>query len=312
MKSVALILSYTCIAMGIISFPPSNSGITNLLPESVTYHPASDQFIVSSIIHGAPFYVAQNGTTTQVGDSGTNLNTFGVNVDIDANILYTAMANFTPVLDAFEGKPIYGPYESVLVAYDLNTGEVAKRIPIFNEDVTAINDLAFDDDGNIYLTDILGAKIWKVSQDGHVGIFANDTARWNYRSLGVNGITVHNGYILTMTCDVAARNQLFKIHLRDPSHIIEVHYDGKIIASDGIRITADGSLIVTTHTQTTWLLQSKDNWETAAVTSSFSAGLDAKYSTVSAAFRNGQPWALQNSFVDLSIPDFIQEIQWKN
>ncbi len=58
-----------------------------------------------------------------------------------------------------------------LVVIDVNYGKIVKRIPV--PGATGLNDVSVDGDGNVYVTDMKGKKIYKV-KDGNVEILAQD------------------------------------------------------------------------------------------------------------------------------------------
>ncbi|CAL4914063.1 unnamed protein product [Urochloa decumbens] len=131
------------------------------------------------------------------------------------------------------------------------------------------DDVASDDDGNAYVTDAMGSKIWKVGPDGALlGVIKNATftqrpgARHNL--IGLNGIVYHpNGYLLAVH---TTGGDLFKV---DPNtetvHVVKVR--GSLKRGDGLELLSATRLVVAGMPSR--LVESSDDWETASVTGQY-------------------------------------------
>jgi sugar lactone lactonase YvrE len=100
------------------------------------------------------------------------------------------------------------------------------------------DDVGADEDGNTYVTDVLGSKIWKVSPDGEpLSIIKNATfiqrpGAWN-NLIGLNGIIYHpNGYLLVIH---TTGGDLFKVEPRTGA-VSVVKVLGSLKRGDGLEL----------------------------------------------------------------------------
>ncbi|XP_047065327.1 uncharacterized protein LOC124673251 [Lolium rigidum] len=131
---------------------------------------------------------------------------------------------------------------------------------------TLADDVGADEDGNTYVTDVLGSKIWKVSPDGEpLSIIKNATfiqrpGTWN-NLIGLNGIIYHpNGYLLVIH---TTGGDLFKVEPRTGA-VSVVKVLGSLKRGDGLELLSPTRLAVAG--MPTRLVESTDDWETARVT----------------------------------------------
>ncbi|KAJ1297458.1 hypothetical protein BS78_01G377900 [Paspalum vaginatum] len=136
-------------------------------------------------------------------------------------------------------------------------------------DSTLPDDVAADEDGNAYVTDALGSKIWKVSPDGELlGVIKNATfvqrpgPRHNF--VGMNGIVYHpNGYLLVVH---TSGGDLFKVDPKTETvHVVKVK--GSLKRGDGLELLSPTRLAVAGMPNR--LVESSDEWETARVTGQY-------------------------------------------
>ncbi|VAH90301.1 unnamed protein product [Triticum turgidum subsp. durum] len=128
------------------------------------------------------------------------------------------------------------------------------------------DDVASDDDGNAYVTDILGNRIWKVSPDGEpLSVIKNATFRQRPGTMdnliGLNGIVYHpNGYLLVVH---TSGGDLFKVDPKTGA-VSVVRVRGTLKSGDGLELISPTKLAVAGMPSR--LVESSDDWETASVT----------------------------------------------
>jgi sugar lactone lactonase YvrE len=139
----------------------------------------------------------------------------------------------------------------------------------FAGESTFPDDVASDEDGNAYVTDAMGGKIWKVSPDGALlGVISNATftqrpgARHNL--IGLNGIVHHpNGYLLVVH---TSGGDLFKVDPKAET-VRVVKVQGSLRRGDGLELLSATRLVVAGMPSR--LVDSSDDWETARVTGQY-------------------------------------------
>jgi sugar lactone lactonase YvrE len=139
----------------------------------------------------------------------------------------------------------------------------------FAGESTFPDDVASDEDGNAYVTDARGGKIWKVSPDGALlGVIRNATftqrpgARHNL--IGLNGIVHHpNGYLLVVH---TSGGDLFKVDPKAET-VRVVKVQGSLRRGDGLELLSATRLVVAGMPSR--LVDSSDDWETARVTGQY-------------------------------------------
>ncbi|CAD6203338.1 unnamed protein product [Miscanthus lutarioriparius] len=159
---------------------------------------------------------------------------------------------------------------AALAAYDLGSW---RRLFLTRLDVpgesTFPDDVAADEDGNAYVTDAKGSKIWKVSPDGVLlGVIKNATFMQRpglrHNLVGLNGIIYHpNGYLLVVH---TSGGDLFKVDPKTES-VRVVKVQGSLRQGDGLELLSPTRLVVAGMPNR--LVESSDDWETASVTAQY-------------------------------------------
>lgn len=170
------------------------------------------------------------------------------------------------ILVAYADRPPSFGYAAV-GAYDLRSGRrlFLARLDGPGESSFA-DDVASDDDGNAYVTDILGNRIWKVSPDGEpLSVIKNATFRQRPGTMdnliGLNGIVYHpNGYLLVVH---TSGGDLFKVDPKTGA-VSVVRVRGTLKSGDGLELISPTKLAVAGMPSR--LVESSDDWETASVT----------------------------------------------
>lgn len=170
------------------------------------------------------------------------------------------------VLVVYADRPPRFGYAAV-GAYELGSG---RRIFLARLDgpgeSSFADDVAADEDGNAYVTDIKGSKIWKVSPDGEP-LSAITNATFTQRPgtmdnlVGLNGIVYHpNGYLLVIH---TTGGDLFKVNPKTGA-VSVVKVLGSLKRGDGLELLSPTKMAVAGMPSR--LVESSDDWETARVT----------------------------------------------
>ncbi|KQK22003.1 uncharacterized protein LOC100832585 [Brachypodium distachyon] len=170
------------------------------------------------------------------------------------------------VLVAYADRPPRFGYAAV-GAYELGSGRRLFLVRLDGPGESSFaDDVAVDEDGNAYVTDIMGSKIWKVSPDGEpLSIIKNGTftqrAGTANNLIGLNGIVYHpNGYLLVVH---TSGGDLFKVDPRTGG-VGVVKVRGSLKRGDGLELLSPTRLAVAGMPSR--LVESSDDWETASVT----------------------------------------------
>lgn len=245
---------------------------SELFPEGVAWDPTRNAFIVGSALHGNLALVHPGGRTEELVPSIGPVSTLGVRVDTDRGRILVAYSDFWTRQEVDTGMP---PTSGV-AAFDLHSLEL-----IFDADIsggldrTFGNDLTYDSDGTVYVTDSVSRTLYGISTEGEPEVVADDE-RFAADMVGLNGIVWHeDNYLLAVRYD---NGELFRIDLDEPleSRVTEVDLPEPMLGTDGIRFRSDGSLYVVTNsigenagipsgTDAVTVLRSEDGWESARI-----------------------------------------------
>jgi DNA-binding beta-propeller fold protein YncE len=234
----------------------------NLYPESLTYDPSAQHFIVGSLHHRTINSVSDAGVTeTIISDPSLPPSTsiLGLAVDKLNNRLLAVIHSFDS-LHPFNG----------LAAYDLRSRQrlFLSLLPSTPSDEDGrspmANAVAFDFKGNAYVTNSEGTFIWKVSPEGEASIFSTSPVFTQFpvdrdsplSSFGLNGIAyVSKGYLLVVQTNTG---KLFKVDADDGT-ARNVLLSEDLPEGDGIAIRGDGVVLVVSNKKL-WFLKSDDSW----------------------------------------------------
>ncbi|KAK8711479.1 hypothetical protein V6N13_146761 [Hibiscus sabdariffa] len=171
---------------------------------------------------------------------------------------------------------LLGNRYSALAAYDLSTWKrlFLTKLSGPGEEKSFADDVAVDADGNAYVTDVKGSKIWKVGVDGEfLSSITNPlfTPKEWYKSLaGLNGIVYHpDGYLIVIH---TLSGHLLKIDVTNSKgnqvKLIQVA-GGPLSFGDGLELISPTKLVVAAGNPSGRLVESSDGWETASVVAKF-------------------------------------------
>lgn len=134
------------------------------------------------------------------------------------------------------------------------------------------DDVAVDADGNAYVTDFKGSKIWKVGLNGELLAVIRSPAfvqrkEWYYNLGGLNGIVYHpNGFLLVIH---TGSGHLFKVDT-STHEVSVVEVEGSLLMGDGLELVSPTKIVVAAIRPSARLVESSDDWKTARVTETYS------------------------------------------
>jgi sugar lactone lactonase YvrE len=121
----------------------------------------------------------------------------------------------------------------------------------------APNDLAFDDDGSLFVTDPLLGQIWRVAEDGSAEVFLQHPLLAGnpadpaliFRQIGVNGIAFDHQHRFLYVSNTDAGSVL-RIDMSDatPEPVVFVQ-SARLRGADGIAFDKSGNLLVAVNAQ---------------------------------------------------------------
>ncbi|XP_074316623.1 uncharacterized protein LOC141652906 [Silene latifolia] len=166
---------------------------------------------------------------------------------------------------------IKGNKYSGLAAYDLTSWQrlFLAHLSSPSDEKSFADDVAVDNEGNAYVTDVKSSKIWKVDAQGQLLTTIRSPLfsfkQWYKNLVGVNGIVYHpDGYLLVIH---TFSGTLYKIDLNQGDHAIKVVklVKGSIALGDGLELLSPNKIVVAGSYPSAQLLESSDGWETASV-----------------------------------------------
>jgi sugar lactone lactonase YvrE len=245
-------------------------------PEGIEFDKNDNTFLLSSL-NAKPIIKVNLDGTFKPFTNGEKfpLSTAGIQIDSKRNRLLVAGFNGTELMD----KNPNTKGTSFLRIYNLKTGKIEKDINLSSlaPDAKAYmaNDVTYDNDGNIYVTDWYARVVYKVDTEGKPSIFWKNKTNINS---GANGIDFNpDNYLLVSLVSVNEKGLydnygLVKIPLNDAKSAKVIHFENEGFRGfDGMVIKPNGNVIGVTNNgaspggNTLIELTSKDNWNSAKV-----------------------------------------------
>lgn len=169
---------------------------------------------------------------------------------------------------------LIGNRYSGLAAYDLSSWQRLFLTHLNNPggEKAFADDVAVDEEGNAYVTDVRNSKIWKVNADGKLLSIIKSPLftpkEWYKNLVGLNGIVYHpDGYLLVIH---TFSGNLYKIDLKKGEEITLVKIvKGSLAFGDGLELQSPTKLVVAGNPAGR-LVESSDGWESASVIGTFS------------------------------------------
>lgn len=225
-----------------------------LFPESVDFDETSGQFIVGSFRKGEIGKVNPQTGEYKTFIKGYDLHAVtGVYTDEKRNRLIVAT---TDIEGAIKTTPNYkGDWDRVVI-YNLKTGEKQKviryRLDIgsWYKSISLFpNDIAVDDDGNIFITNSIGVmSIYKIDKDLKASIYAkipNDNVTDGF---GLNGIVYHSKtkQLIVSRTNAGKIYSIRNVNGKPTTLALNYH---SIEGVDGLEIDNEGDLVMAINGQ---------------------------------------------------------------
>jgi len=287
-------------------------------PEGIEYNKKDNTFLLSSLNAGPIIKVNFDGTFKPF-TSGEKfpLSTAGLQIDYRRNRLLVAGFNGAELFD----KDPATKGTAYLRVYNLETGIIEQDINLsfLAPDASAYfaNDIAVDNDGNVYISDWYAHIIYQVDLAGKPNIF------WTNKTgipSGPNGLDFHpDGYLLVSILNVNdkwlyADYGLVKIPVNDPKSaiIVDISNSG-YTGFDGMVINAKGNVVGVTNNGISpggnmlIELSGKNDWKSAKVINS----KDITASTTVASTPDNKHYVINQDFTnDLQKAWTIEQIKF--
>lgn len=208
------------------------------IPESVTTDDAGNLYVsVGNTIQVR----APGGSFSVFGTLPLPIAALGVKVGPDG-CLYNASTSLSPDPGAFVWRLCGAGSVEAFAELD-QTG--------------APNDLAFDDDGSLFVTDPLLGQIWKIDEDGAPSVFLQHALLAGnpadpaliFRQIGVNGIAFdkHHRHLYVSNTD---QGSVLSIDMTKSTPVPVVFaQDARLRGADGIAFDNAGNLLVSVNAQ---------------------------------------------------------------
>ncbi|HHB51426.1 MAG TPA: hypothetical protein ENK75_00035 [Saprospiraceae bacterium] len=248
-------------------------------PEGIEFDKNDNTFLLSSLNAGPIIKVNLDGTFKSF-TSGEKfpLSSAGLEIDYKRNRLLVAGFNGMELMD----KDPNTKGVSFLRIYNLRTGVFEKDINLSSlvPDAPAYmaNDVAVDNEGNIYVTDWYARVVYKVDTEDRPSVFWKNDTEINS---GENGIDFHpDNYLLVSLVSVNEKGLydnygLVKIPVNDTKSTNVISFKNKgLTVFDGMVLKENGNVVGVTNNGTApggnslIELSSDDNWKSAKLISS--------------------------------------------
>ncbi len=234
-------------------------------PEGIAYAPTLDKFLVSSLTQGKIGSVDRNGVYTDVVSDDSLIAAVGIKVRNGLLYVCNGDLGVSDKSTATSAMKTAG-----LFVYDLSTGRNVRRVNLASLLPTAnhyANDIAFDNQGNAYITDSFAPVIYRVPADANqsASILVRKDSLFSGQSFNLNGIVYHPGNFLIV--GKANEGKLFKVDLANPSSttaVSPITLSAPLPSCDGMLLYNNELYVVHERTKMA-RVTSSDDWKTATV-----------------------------------------------
>lgn len=232
-----------------------------IIPEGIEYDQTNRRILSGSFAEGTVFQIHEDGRLTPVIADPQIESSVGIEVDEPRGRLLVVVSDAAALEVGTTGYAKLGVYDST-------TGERFAMIDLAAVIGTSLhdppryfaNDVAVDDDGNAYVTEMLNDAIYKITPDYQASVLYRFPPLETSERL--NGIVYHeNGYLL-----VTAGRRLVKVPVDNPMANRDVALDEPLDRQDGLVWAADGRLVSVSNSSSSpraVAFTSIDDWATA-------------------------------------------------
>lgn len=232
----------TALALGPVGAKAQPAAITiddtNVFPESLDSGPDGTLYI-GSIQKGAIYRAApgEKTATVWIKAAATPQTVLGVVADAAHDRLWVCASDPAGPAPA-AGAPAAPPPPTMLLAYDLKSGDAKGRYPFTGSG--RCNDIVVDRDGNVFATDTPNGRIVKLTPNGAMSNWVQDA-----RLAGIDGIAF--GPNNTIVVNTVTTNLLFSIAMRPDGTagaVTQLELSQPLNGPDGMRPGKDGKLLI--------------------------------------------------------------------
>jgi len=243
---------------------------SELYPEGIAYSMQKQHFYLGSYYLGAVVSVNFEGEVQEFVKDDSLVSVIGVTIDEANNrlLLCNADSGFSVKSTAATAGKL-----SEVVMYDLESGAKLQTVTLSSliEGEHFVNDLCLDRQGNIYVTDSFSPAIYKINSNGDPSVWIEHKYFKSAKgSFGLNGIVCGDDYVIVAKSD---EGKLFKVPLKDPKMLHEIHIDGVINSIDGLLLRNNGTLIVVSNNfsdapyeEAVYQIETNDDWKSGMIT----------------------------------------------
>ena len=256
---------------------------TSLYPEGIVYSSTKQITYVGSYYKGKIITVDLEGNLTDFVIDSSLVAVVGMAINESNNRLY--VCNSDAGISLKSDVSTTGILAEVIM-YDLTTGEKIKTIDLSGLFAGGhfLNDLVFDANGNLYITNSFSPVIYKIDTNDNPSVLVtNSIFDVPQGTFGLNGIVYHpDNYLIV---GKAFGGLLYKIPLNDVNNIQEVPLDVNVNSLDGLLLTDNNTLVLVSNnftgapfSETIYKIETSNNWTSANITSTFT-DLEGSYPT---------------------------------
>ncbi|MGC3947026.1 MAG: SMP-30/gluconolactonase/LRE family protein [Chryseolinea sp.] len=233
-------------------------------PEGIAIDSKANVAYVSSVKTGSIGAVDAQGKYSEFYSDPSLKSSFGLKVDEKRKLLWVCVGD--PNYSRFKSPDTFKKMARV-VAIDIASKKKVKDI-----DLSALyhgnhflNDLAFDNAGNVYITDSFSPVIYKIDSKGKPVVWSTSDL-FKSKDVGLNGIVVHPSGVVLVAHNTDGA--ILRIDMKDPSKVQRVRVSSFFPGADGMSVDPDGNLIVVQNkgVNAVFRLSSTDKWMSAKVT----------------------------------------------
>ena len=263
---------------------------TSLYPEGIVYSTSKKITYVGSYYKGKIITVDLNGNMTDFITDNSLVAVVGMAIDETNNKLY--VCNSDAGISLRSSASTTGVLAEVII-YDLTSGTKLNTIDLNGLYAGGhfLNDLVFDADGNLYITDSFSPVIYKIDTNDTPSVFvSNANFEVPQGTFGLNGIVYHpDGYLIA---GKSFGGILYKIPLNNPNNVQEITLNTSVNSLDGLLLSDNNTLILVSNyfagpsfDETIYKIKTTNDWTSGNITSTFT-NLEGNYPTTMTKIEN--------------------------